>query len=329
MVIYYYGAIGQNMSFKNPQKILFFRLDACVGDCVVHTFVIRELKKIFPKASLTVATFSPSEIFFQNNPYVDKLIVLPNLSKGFFQPKVLFSLTKMLFASYLQGYDLIIVPNPVMATWRNRLYYSMLKNTLSPSFDYTQHITLSYRHLLEKLGGKDISTDYDIPLTADVQQQAERFIKQHDLQSKKWIVLNPTGSAIQRTLSIQQIQTILTLLTEKNYQTVLLDYKHQFKGLFENTILCESQNILEVATLLQQSTAVISVDTGIVHLADAFHKPLLVLYANDKYSLLHNHLFWASLQANTHTLQGNDKISDISLSSLKTTTDSFLNQLPQ
>lgn len=306
-----------------PKKILFFRFDSRVGDCVVHSFVIRELKKLFPKSHLTVATFAPSEVFFQNSPYIDELIVLPNISKGYIRPSVLWALFKMLWHSYTSGYDYVI-PNPVLPTWRNRFYCHLLPRTRIPVFDYTQHITYSYKQFLEQFADKKVSSNYELVVSTTSIQKANAFIEQHRLSAHKWVIVNPTGSSAQRDLSAEQIQTILSFLTSNNYQPVLLDYKHQFNGSFKDTILCESQNILEVAALIERSSAVITVDTGIVHLSDAFGKPMLVLYGNDKYGTLHNHIFWASIQPTTKTLQSQNRISDISLDTLQQTLTNFL-----
>lgn len=73
--------------------------------------------------------------------------------------------------------------------------------------------------------------------------------------------------------------------------------------------------------------AVITVDTSVVHLADAFNKPMLVLFADDKYGTPHNHTFWASVQPTTKTVQSPDKISDISPIALQKAVSKFLQEL--
>ena len=300
----------------HPKNLLFFRLDARVGDCVVHSFVIRELKKLFPQARLTVATFAPSDVFFKRDPAIDQLVVLPNISKGYLQPKVLWALLKMLYRSYAQGYDLII-PNPVLATWRNTLYCHLLPHTVFPTFDYTHHIVNSYKNLLKQLGAQTVDTSYALPLTEDLRSKAANFLEKSNLRDNQFVVVNPTGSTPERNLSIEQIKEILDFLSQKNQPAVLLDYKQQFKEVFKNAILCESQDILEVTALLEKAKAVITVDTGIVHIADALKKPLLALYAHDKYGTPHNRTFWASIQSKTLTLQSADTIKNIPLTSIQ------------
>lgn len=294
-----------------PKKILFFRLDARVGDSIVHLFFIRELKKLFPKAHLTVATFVPSDVFFEGNLAIDQLVLLPNISKGYLQPNVLWALLKMLYQSYAQEYDLII-PNNVLATWRNTLYCHLLPHTIFPTFDYNHHIIDSYKNLLKQLGARTIDTSYELPLKEEHRQKAANFLQKNNLRDNQFVVVNPTGSASERNLSIEQIKEILTLLWQRNQAVVLLDYKQQFKGMFQNIVLDERQNILEVAALLEKARAVITVDTGIVHLADALKKPLLVLYAHDKYGTLHNRTFWSSVQPNIQSIQSKNQVADIS-----------------
>ncbi len=297
---------------KTPQKILFFRLDARVGDAVVHSFVLRELKKLFPQAHITVATFAPSEVFFTNRPYVDEVKILPKLpSNGsYVRPAVLWGLLKMLVHCYTTDYDYIIV-NPVLATWRNKLYCRLLPRTQWPQFDYTQHITHTYTNLLRQLGAKTVDVSYPNLLRDEDTAWAQTFLQQHGLKPSQFWIINPVGSADPRNCSVLQIQTMLDIFAKAGKPVVLLDYTNQFFSLGGHIIRCTTTSILQTAALLAESAGVVTVDTGIVHLADCFNKKMLVLYAHDKYGTQNNHRFWASQQATTRSLQGTDTVRDI------------------
>ena len=78
-------------------------------------------------------------------------------------------------------------------------------------------------------------------------------------------------------------------------------------------LLCKNQNILQVAALIKEAEGIITVDTGVVHLADAFQKKMLIFYAQDKYGTPYNHIFWASCQPTTHSLYSKDMVKDISV----------------
>ncbi len=297
---------------KTPKKILFFRLDSRVGDAVVHSFFLRELKRLFPQTHITVATFAGSEPFFINRPYVDEVKILPKLAANgsYLRPAVLWDLFNMLVHCYTTDYNYIIV-NPVLATWRNKLYCRLLPRTLWPAFDYTQHITHSYANLLRQLGARQVDTSYPNLLRDENTAWATSFLAQHALQPDQYWVINPVGSAPMRNLSLAQLETVLTTLKQAGQPVVLLDYKNQFAKQAPHKLRCTTTSILHTASLLAQAKGVITVDTGIVHLADCFAKKMLVLYAHDKYGVCNNHIFWASRQLSTQSLQGTDMVKDI------------------
>ncbi|MBP5616570.1 MAG: glycosyltransferase family 9 protein [Elusimicrobiaceae bacterium] len=303
---------------KAPQKILFFRLDARVGDCIVHLFFLRELKKLFPNTHITVATFAPSEVFFQNNPFVDEVKVLPKLAANdsYLRPAVLWGLLKMLVHSRTAGYDYIIV-NPVRATWRNKLYCHLLPRTLWPQFDYTKHITHSYAQFLRQLGAKEVDTSYALDLPVDAKNYAQQFLHENNLQPGQFWIVNPVGSSPARNCSAQQIQTLIKTISQAGHKVVLLDYQNQFASLHLPCPRYTAHAIFQTAALIEQASAVVTVDTGIVHLVDCFHKKMFVLYAADHYSLNHNRVFWASRQDTTRFLQGTNTVQDIPVTQIE------------
>lgn len=298
---------------KSPRKILFFRFDSRIGDSVVHSFFLRELKKLFPAAQLTVATFAPNEQFFENRPYVDKVKVLPPLPSAhrpadYLDLSVLYSLLRMLVHTYTGGYDFVIV-NPVLATARNRFYSRLLAHAVCPRFDYTRHITHSYEQLLRHLGAVHIDTSYPNLLEAPHHAYARQFLQQQGLQPGQFWVVNPVGSMPCKTLGAEQLHALLEIFHQKQIPVLLLDYKNQFAHVSERR--CTASSILNVWAVLAQAGGVVSVDTGIVHLADTCQKPMLVLYAHDKYGTQYNHIFWASRQRTTRWLQGTNTVQDI------------------
>ncbi len=314
---------------KNPKKILFFRLDICLGDSIIHTFVLRELKKLFPQASLTVATFAPSDQFFTHNPHIDKLISLPPLESPdniyrYFRPGIVWALLKMLAHSWIEKYDLVILPHTVHTPF-NQLYSILLPHSLLPPYDYTQPIQQTFIRMLKQLGAQEVDTSYEFPIPTQDSEYAQQFLQKHNLQPNKFWVINPTGSMEYKNLSSLQIQTSLDTLRSTNIPAVVLDYKNQFPTL-QNILRFTSTSIFQTAAFIGQSSGVISVDTGIVHLADCFHKKLLIFYAGDRPGP-YNYSFWAPAQNSSRFLQGNESVKDIPLSVLQTEVSKFIKDL--
>ena len=85
-------------------KILIIRLKA-IGDTVLITPAIRNIKKLFPDAKIEVILYPPAYPILKNNPNVDKLIVIKRKNSS----KLLFY-----FKSLFKRYDIIIdyINNP-------------------------------------------------------------------------------------------------------------------------------------------------------------------------------------------------------------------------
>ena len=300
-------------NITQPKKILFFRLDNCLGDSIVHSFVLRELKKLFSEAHLTVATFAPSDHFFELNPHVDKLITLPPLGPAdqpyrYFRPAILWSLLKMLAHSWINHYDLVILPHTVR-TPANQLYSHLLPHMLLPPYDYTKPIQQAFVRMLKQLGAKEIDTTYEFPVLSQHKEYAQQFLQEHGLQSDQFCVINPIGSVEYKNLSRTQIQAIIDKLHSAHIAAVLLDYKNKFADMHA-LIRFTSSSIFETAALIKESSAVISVDTGIVHLADCFGKKLFILYPQNRQGP-YNRLFWPPMHVSFHWLQSTDSVRDI------------------
>lgn len=300
-------------NITEPKKILFFRLDACLGDSIVHSFVLRELKKLFSKAHLTVATFAPSQHFFELNPHIDELITLPPLGPAdqpfrYFRPTIIWNLLKMLVRSWANRYDLVILPHTVR-TPANQLYSHLLPHTLLPPYDYTKPIQQAFVCMLKQLGAKNVDTTYEFSLLPQHQAYAQQFLQEHNLQSGQFCVINPVGSIEYKNLSRTQIQAMIDELHSAHIATVLLDYKNKFTDM-KPLVRFTSSSIFETAALIEQSSAVISVDTGIVHLADCFGKKLFILYAQNRQGP-YNRLFWPPIHVSFHWLQSTDSVRDI------------------
>ncbi|MBO4675009.1 MAG: glycosyltransferase family 9 protein [Elusimicrobiaceae bacterium] len=305
------------MTTNTPQKILFYRFDTCLGDSVVHTFVVRELKKLFPRAHLTLVTFAPNHLFWKNNPYVDELLVLPVLGPvdqkfRYLRLPVLYGLVKALWHAYTGKYDRVII-NLTRPTRNNTFYARLLPHTTWVTFDYSRHIIHSYEKLLCGLGAREIDTSYELPLTTSHRERAQQFLQQHNLQQNRFWVLNPIGADKRRQLNTTQIHALLNQFKQAGIPVVVLDYKNQFPELETSTVRCMSRDILDTASVIELAAGVVTVDTGIVHVADALKKPMLVIYAKE---VTPPHSFWKSLQPTTQFVQGENDINQIPVSVL-------------
>lgn len=311
-----------------PKKILFFRFDDCLGDSVVHSFFLRELKKLFPQATLTVATFAPSQQFFTHHPSVEHIIALPPLGPASSAHRclrfgVIGGLLKMLWHNWAGEYDLTIL-NLTLSSRLHSFYCRLFSRAIVTKFDYTQHIISSYVSLLRELGATQVDTSYLFPLRPEDLRYAQDFLEKNSLISRPFWVLNPVGAIPRKQLSVSQLQFIAEKLRRAGFQTVLLDYKNQFADFPDKSVIrCTSKSVFETAAVLERAAGVVTTDTGIVHIADCFNKKLLVLYMVDRTGP-HKRSFYASRNYPTHFIQSQNAVSSISLPEIDAQLDKIL-----
>ena len=308
---------------KDYKKILFLRLDNKVGDTVVESFVPRELKKLYPNAELTIATTAFLDLL-ENDPYIDRLIYINRLGTTFIE------LLKILWFLRKQHYDLLIVPN---LSIKRRIFIWLIKakNIVSAHRALDGHITRRLAATLKVLGAQKVDITYELFINEKDKQTAIDFIHRHQLSDKKFIVLNPIGSQEHRTLSPGKIKNLIEGINAIcPWPIVLLDYKNCYNDFNKISIRYTSNKIMETASLISHAEYVITVDTGITHIADTFHKKITVLF-----SLLvfptqqekQNHLIrWTPLTSGTKILYTNGPVDDISTEDIVQTVVSYFYQ---
>ena len=59
------------------KKILFLFPSSAVGDTVIETFFIREIKKLYPQAELEIAILAPYAVLLENNSDISHIYKMP------------------------------------------------------------------------------------------------------------------------------------------------------------------------------------------------------------------------------------------------------------
>lgn len=321
------------------QRICVFRTTSNIGDSIFSNFIFRELKKEFPQAEVAIIVPEPTAAIYLSNPHIDRFTILPPMeypepnpyaaTPMFLNYKILWALFRLLVETWIRPID-VLITDTAIHTRRNKFYFSLLRTKKiihlanTPALD--RHISQVHKQQLQQLGLQNIDTTYELFIPQAQEKEALNFLQQHRISNGKFIVLNPTGSIAARTLSREQIRLILQEIAP-NTPVVLLDYKHQYTEFASQAVLYTSQQILAVAALLKYAYAVVTVDTSILHIADTYQKPMLAIYADNRYSNINNKVVCASRLPTTHYIYSTDKISDIPLAQLQQHVQQFIQDL--
>lgn len=320
---------------KEIKKILFLFPSSAVGDTIVETFFIREIKKLFPQAKLDIFILKPSAVLLQNNPNVDRIFTMP-VNKY----KKLCYLAWSVLSLRKEQYDLILdLPHSGYAPFRQIFLYligpAQVMSCNVKGYDFItyaiqwkegkEHITQAvYIKALRMLGAAGpFQVYYDLKIPPAEQEAISSFWESHHLNSKKVLLFNTEGSSPSKTLSNKRILEIIYALQANfpQYQVLLLAYRKNFSEFPKKIPVLYTKSILLSAAAVQKADYILTVDTGITHIADAYRKRMCILFSETIKKEFRPEVcsFWGSITETTVLLADKHHVNNIPATQITTT----------
>ena len=272
-------------------KFLIIRFSS-IGDIVLTTPVIRCLKKQVPDAEVHFLTKDSFRSVIEHNPYIDKLHVLAH------------SRELMIEELKTEEYDYVIDLHHNQRT----LLLKLLLGVKAFSFDKLnyekwlmvnfkvnrlpdKHIVDRYIETCKALGVENDGEGLDYFISkedeVDLKTLPEEF-KQARLNDEvgqgyiAWVI-----GAKQNTKKFPA-QKIVRTINKINYPVVLLGGKEDVanseliiaKSTSNVYDFCGKLNLNQSASVVKQAHKVITHDTGLMHIAAAFHKDIITIWGN-------------------------------------------------
>lgn len=264
-------------------KFLIIRFSS-IGDIVLTTPVIRCLRKKYPDAEIHYLTKQSFRGIVATNPYIDKIHILGD------------SFELMLHELKIEEYDYIIDLHHNLRTLRIKRF---LKEVKSFSFNKLniekyiyvnlkvnvlpkKHIVDRYLETVASLGVADdgMGLDYFVP-EADVVNNKDLPVSH--LHGYIAIVI---GAALNtKKLPLHKLKDLCAAI---QHPIILLGGKEDYADGLDISLVdsikiynaCGKFNLNESADLVRRSKLVITNDTGLMHIAAAFQKPIISLWGN-------------------------------------------------
>ncbi|MEM8727106.1 MAG: lipopolysaccharide heptosyltransferase II [Chlamydiota bacterium] len=287
----------------NPRSIIV-RMPNWLGDSVMATPILIDLKKSFPKAAITAVGGENVAPLLEHDPAVDTVVRFKRPSK-----RRIFRRCERNLAAHLKGrsYDLgILLTNSLSSAWRFRRggvkniigYRSdgrrfLLSHPLPfPTKRKEQHLVITYKELLAPLG---IAVSETFPrlvvLPKEVESGREK-INRFDLPpDAKLIGINP-GSAFgtAKCWLFERFGQVAKKLVEADPRHVVLFFGDGAHGqLTGNSCVDLPKRVINLTarTTLRELLALIKIcsvlltnDSGPMHIADALAVPLIALFGS-------------------------------------------------
>ncbi len=203
----------------------------------------------------------------------DLLIVLYG-KDSFIEAYALLKFYKIFNIRYIMGFDDSLGLYDVSINYMGTGLSKRMDEHFSKRFDY----------LLAYFG----ITEYNLSYCTDIPQKyiAETRSFLDLFKNKKIICFNPFSSTDFRDFSLEQIKKILNYLdSKKDVEVILVGTQKQLcllknSELPKTAIVSPFADFLYVAGIVKFADLVISTDTSIVHLANAYNKKLICVYNN-------------------------------------------------
>ncbi|MDR3071678.1 MAG: hypothetical protein LBU29_03715 [Endomicrobium sp.] len=304
------------LDINKVKSILFFRDDDKIGDMTVSTLLFREIKKKYPNIDIVVVCGTNSKEIIKYNKNVDQIYEIGN---NFFTDILIF--IKLRRQKITLGIDfytfnlrfrhllmLRLISSEILIGFHKNSY-----NIYDLSIDvdfFSTHISKKYEYLLKVLKIETPDLKYDIVLSPKEKNQAVEFVNK--CNAKYRIILNPFAASKHRSFDFTKLKRLVKILEDKAdcCLFVLCPVRSKKKMKFletEKTVLVSFKSVLEVAALIKYSSAVITPDTSIVHIASAFQKKTVALYLDYSYSDEKINVIWGANNPNAIQLSVDTK----------------------
>lgn len=288
----------QDFEFKN----IVIRMPNWIGDLVMATPVLADLRKAYPKASITAMCRAPVCDLLKEDPYIDELFCFCKTSS--FSRR---NDKKNVIEKLKQGkYDLgVLLTHSFSSAWwfwqgkvSQRLGYDcngrrilLTKPVNLPVSLDQQHLVKTYKMLLEPLGIPLSDTSPALHLSETEVNEARELLKQHGVTKTSLLVgINPGatyGSAKcwlparfkEVTQSLLQDNDIYIVYFGDQSSTGLV--KEICQGLASRVInLAGLTSLRELSALISLCNVLLTNDSGPMHIADALGTPVIALFGS-------------------------------------------------
>ncbi len=293
---YYEVHIREKKKIKDDpsvlKKILIIKLRD-IGDNILCTPLIHNLKRHLPKSSVSVLTWSYSKPVFENNPHIDQLFTL---NKETFRKDI-----KKLFnqLNYF-NFDLVIsthsgglaskLLSKIKTKYRiNNFYRGRNKsyNLITQESDYYRSSIERDLDCLRSLGINPTDKKTQLfPSNDEIFSAKNDLIAKGVNFDKKKVLIHPTAAVLIREWPLTKFNQLIQKLNKnENIQPIVICTEPEYsrvKTLLKDTpdlIIFHQITVRQMISIIHQCDLIIDNDSSPSHIATAFKIPTIVLFS--------------------------------------------------
>jgi len=299
----------QNVSTEDLQHLLVMRPDT-VGDVIMLTPALRTLKEVLPHAEITLLTSSRGSQAAPLLPWVDDVMVYPPLWREITESSLLNLRKDMTFIEQLReqrfsaamiftglaespwpsAYACYLAGIPQRVGFANNMNSSALSHYLLPPADDFHQVDRNL-NLLEAIGIYNAHNQMEISISEEIEKRANELLSENGIQpGTPYIVLSPEASlpdhcynphyfaAAAHILSAQTELQMLIVGNSNELEAIQPLLQVANENLYGNVhSLVGKTTLPELAALIRGARLAITNRSAIMHIADVFKRPMVVL----------------------------------------------------
>lgn len=291
---------GVSMGVMTPTNILV-RMPNWIGDLVMATPLLLDLRDRFPEARITAMSLSPLCELLKKEEAIDEVFSFRRPANKFDRRME----NRSIIGKLREGkYDLgILAPRSFSSAWwfwqgkvarrigfEGRWRRWLLTDPLSFPKE-KEHLTQTYKRLLEPLGIERSATKPRLLFSKEEKEAVEQLLMQRGFKKNgKLLAIHP-GAAYgwAKSWPIERFRSLVEALSKKEglFIAVLGDpamrplVQDICRGLPKRVIdLAGATNLRELGALIGLSDLLVANDSGPMHIATAVNTPLVALFGS-------------------------------------------------
>lgn len=291
--------------YSQQPKNIIVRMPNWLGDLVMATPVLADLRRFYPQAKITAMCQSNVAPVLKNDPHIDALYSYKRPSGWVQCGQYQTIIDEIRHGEYDLG---LLLTNSLSSAWwfwrgqvKYRLGYAahMRSWLLSNAYPFppqrkSQHLVITYKQLLQPLGIPLSDTDPHLYLSPDEKQTARELLATHGIISGKSIILGVNPGAAYGTAKCWLPERFVEVTKEmlaSNDNLYVVYFGDQAGAPVVNEIcrqlpnervvnLCGKTSLRELMALINSCSLFLTNDSGPMHIAAAFGIPLVALFGS-------------------------------------------------
>lgn len=302
---------------EKPKNILIVRTDR-VGDVILSTPVIKNLRAYFPQAHIAFMCRPYTKDILEGNPALDEVIVYDKYGKH----RSFWSTLRFAFSLRKKKFDWAIVLHPTnrahMVTflakipfrigWDRKMGFLLTKQIDHKKQEGLKHESEYTLDILRELNIPILDRQLHFPVSESAHEKVEGVLKDRGVSSEeKIITVHPSASCPSKRWPQNYFSQLISALKEKlslKIAVITARGEEQFaQSIIDNCDVIDLRGELslsEVGALLKRSMIFISNDSGPVHIASALGVPVISIFGRKNPGL--SPMRWKPLGDNSYYL---------------------------